>query len=225
MEGFVVEVTPRQESGSGAARRYRSAGFLPGVVYHAGEESSHVLVSTREFVRLGTMARKTQIFTLKSNVDSLNGRSAIVKDIQFDYVKKVPLHVDFLALKDDEEVEIAVPLKFVGEAPGVKLDGGILTILTHEVTVYCLPRAIPSVLAVDISGLKISQSIHASDLTLPEGVALRDAKDETIVSVVAQSAAEATTGAAAAGATAEGAPAAAAAADAKAAPAKGGDKK
>ena len=87
MEAFEVEVTARQETGSGAARRIRKAGFLPSIVYHAGEGSTSVLISTREFMRLGAMARKSQIFTLKSNIEKLNGRSAIVKEIQLDYIK------------------------------------------------------------------------------------------------------------------------------------------
>ena len=188
MEGFVVEVTARQETGSGAARRMRKAGFLPSIVYHAGEGSSAVLISTREFVRLGSMARKSQIFTLKSNLEKLNGRSAIVKEVQMDYLTKAPMHVDFLALKDDEDVEIVIVLKFTGEAPGVKLDGGILTILTHEVTVSCLPKHIPKEFVIDISSMKVGNSVHARDIPMPEGVKLVDSPDETIVSVVAPSA-------------------------------------
>lgn len=220
MEGFVVEVTARQEIGSGAARRMRKAGFLPSVVYHAGETSTSVLISAREFIRMGSMARKSQVFTLKSNLEKLNGRSAIVKEVQMDYLKKVPTHVDFLALKDDEEVEIIIALKFVGEAPGVKLDGGILTILTHEVTVLCLPKFIPNEFTIDISSLKVGNSIHARDIKVPEGVKLMDSPDETIVSVVAPQAvqeAAPVAGAAGAVAGAEGAAAAAPGADAAAA--------
>lgn len=231
MEGFVVEVTARQDTGSGAARRIRKAGFLPSVVYHSGEESTSVLISTREFMRLGGMARKSQIFTLKSNIEKLDGRAAIVKDVQIDYLKKVPTHVDFLALKDDEDVEISIAIKFAGEAPGVKLDGGVLTILTHEVTVSCLPRFIPKEFIIDISALKVGNSLHVRDIVVPEGVKLVDSPDDTIVSVVAQSAQEATSAAPGA-AGADAAPAAAAAAGdaakaatAKAAPAKAADKK
>lgn len=229
MEGFVVEVTARQDTGSGAARRVRKAGFLPSVVYHAGEGSTSVLISAREFTRLGSMARKSQIFTLKSNIEKLDGRPAIVKEVQFDYIKKVPTHVDFLALKDDEEVEIIIALKFVGEAPGVKLDGGILTILTHEVTVSCLPRNIPKEFIVDISSMKVGNSIHLRDIALPEGVEAVDSLDETIVSIVAPSAAVETAAAApgadAAAATAAAPGAADAAKAAAPAAAKGSDKK
>lgn len=218
MEGFVVEVTARQDIGSGAARRVRKAGFLPSVVYRSGESASPVLISTREFMRLGAMAKKSQIFTLKSNIDDLNGKSAIVKEIQMDYVKKMPTHVDFLALDENEDVEIMIGIKFTGEAPGVKLDGGILTILTHEVTVSCLPKHIPSEFVVDISSLKVGSSLHLRDLQLPEGVKLVDSADETVVSVVAPAAAQeaAAPGAAAAAPAAEAGKAAA-----KAAPAAG----
>lgn len=226
MEGFVVEVTARQETGSGAARRMRKAGFLPSVVYHAGEESTSVLISAKEFMRLGSNCRKSQVFTLKSNLDKLNGRSAIVKEIQMDYLKKLPTHVDFLALKDDEEVDVIIALKFVGESPGVKLDGGILTILAHEVSVRCLPKNIPQELIVDISSLKVGNSVHARDLTIPEGVKLVDSADETIVSVVAPQAVQETTATpgADAAAAAPGAEGAAAGATGAAAPAGGAGK-
>ena len=223
MEGFVVEVTARQDIGSGAARRVRKAGFLPSVVYHSGESASPVLISTREFMRLGAMARKSQIFTLKSNIENLNGKSAIVKEVQMDYVKKMPTHVDFLALNENEDVEIIIAIKFTGEAPGVKLDGGILTILTHEVTVSCLPKYIPSEFVVDISSLKVGSSLHLRDLQLPEGVKLVDSADDTIVSVVAPAAAQDSAASAAAAPAADAGKAAAAA---KAAPAaKASDKK
>lgn len=217
MEGFEVEVTARQDTGSGAARRARKAGFLPSVVYHAGEASVPVLVSAREFIRLGTSAKKSQVFVLKSNIDKLNGRPAIVKDVQIDYLKKMPLHVDFLALNENEDVEVTLTIKFVGEAPGVKLDGGVLTILKHETQVKCLPKNIPQVISVDISALKIGQSIHIREVALPEGVRFLESPDETIVSVVAQSehAAAATPAVAAAAAPAADAKAAAPAAAAK----------
>ncbi len=209
MEGFEVEVTSRQDTGSGAARRARKAGFLPSIVYHAGEESVPVLISAREFVKLASNAKKSQVFLLKSNIDSLNGRPALVKDVQIDYLKKTPMHVDFLALKEDEEVEVTLSIKFIGEAPGVKLDGGILTILKHEAQVMCLPKNIPQEIKVDISALKIGQSIHVRDVELPEGVRFLDSEDETIVSVVVQSEQAAATPAAADAAAAT--PAAAAA--------------
>jgi large subunit ribosomal protein L25 len=169
-----------------------------------------VQVPYKEFTLLAKKARLSQVFTFKSSSAALNGKAAIVKEIQQDYVKGKVLHVDFQTLKDDEEITIQVPVKLVGEAPGVKVQNGILTLVTHEVTVTCLPKDIPSQLEVDISSLGLGQSIHASDIKLASNVELSDDPHETIVSVVAARSAEeeakpAAAGEAAAPAAAEGA--------------------
>jgi len=169
---------------------------------------------------LAKKARLSQVFTFKSESPALNGKSAIVKEVQQDYLKGKVLHVDFQTLRDDEEITIDVPVRVVGEAPGVKLDGGVLTLVTHEVQVTCLPKNIPSVVDVDVSSLGLGQSIHASDLKFAEGVTLSDDPHETIVSVIIPRAVEEATAAPVAGAPAAGAPAAGAPAAAAAAPAK-----
>jgi large subunit ribosomal protein L25 len=81
-------------------------------------------------------------------------------------------------------------VKLVGESPGVKNQNGILAVVTHEVSVTCLPKYIPSAVTVDISSLALGQSIHAEQLVLGEGVTLADDASETIVSVVASRAEE-----------------------------------
>lgn len=210
MENFTIEVTERTGLGKGSCNRCRKAGFIPGVAYHRADTPLAVQVPYKEFTLLAKKARLSQVFTFKSSSAALNGKAAIVKEIQQDYVKGKVLHVDFQTLKDDEEITIQVPVKLVGEAPGVKVQNGILTLVTHEVTVTCLPKDIPSQLEVDISSLGLGQSIHASDIKLASNVELSDDPHETIVSVVAARSAEeeakpAAAGEAAAPAAAEGA--------------------
>jgi large subunit ribosomal protein L25 len=210
VENFTIEVTERTELGKGSCNRCRKAGFIPGVAYHRADTPLAVQVPYKEFTLLAKKARLSQVFTFKSSSAALNGKAAIVKEIQQDYVKGKVLHVDFQTLKDDEEITIQVPVKLVGEAPGVKVQNGILTLVTHEVTVTCLPKDIPSQLEVDISSLGLGQSIHASDIKLASNVELSDDPHETIVSVVAARSAEeeakpAAAGEAAAPAAAEGA--------------------
>jgi large subunit ribosomal protein L25 len=160
------------------------------VAYHKADEAVAVQVPYKEFTMLAKKARMSQVFTFKSKDKALNGKAAIVKDVQQDYVKGKVLHVDFQTLKDDEEITVYIPVTLVGEAPGVKVQNGILTLVTHEVAVTCLPKNIPNQIQVDISKLGLGQSIHASDLKLGEGVLLSDDAHETIVSVVAARAAE-----------------------------------
>ena len=209
MENFTIEVTERTDLGKGGCNRCRRAGFIPGVAYHRADEPVAVQVPYKEFTLLAKKARLSQVFTFKSGNKYLNGKAAIVKDVQQDYIKGKVLHVDFQTLKDDEEITVYIPVTLVGEAPGVKVQNGILTLVTHEVAVTCLPKNIPNQIQVDITALGLGQSIHASDLKLGEGATLSDDPHETIVSVVAPRAAEEE-----AKPAAEGAPAAAAAAPA-----------
>ncbi|MEY4669405.1 MAG: ribosomal protein [Pseudomonadota bacterium] len=218
MENFTIEVSERPSIGKSSANRCRREGFIPAVAYHKAETPLAVQVPLKEFTALASKARRSQVFTFKSSVASLNGKAAIVKEVQQDYLKGRVIHVDFQTLKDDEEITVEVPVKLVGDSPGVKNQGGILAVVTHEVSVTCLPKYIPSAVAVDISSLALGQSIHAEQLVLGEGVTLADDPTETIVSVVASRAEEEAKPAAAA---AEAAPAAAAPAAAAAkAPAK-----
>jgi large subunit ribosomal protein L25 len=213
VENFTIEVSERPSIGKSSANRCRREGFIPAVAYHKAEKPLAVQVPLKEFTALASKARRSQVFTFKSSVPGLNGKAAIVKEVQQDYLKNRVIHVDFQTLKDDEEITVDVPVKLVGEAPGVKNQGGVLAVVTHEVSVSCLPKYIPSAVTVDISGLGLGQSIHADQLQLGEGVTLADDASETIVSVVATRAEEEAKPAA------EAAPAAAPAAAAKA-PAK-----
>ena len=215
MENFTIEVSERATIGKASANRCRKEGFIPAVAYHKAEKPLAVQVPLKEFTALASKARRSQVFTFKSSVSSLNGKAAIVKEVQQDYLKGRVIHVDFQTLKDDEEITVEVPVKLVGESPGVKNQGGILAVVTHEVSVTCLPKYIPSAVTVDISSLALGQSIHAEQLVLGEGVTLADDASETIVSVVASRAEEEAKPAAAEGAAAAAAPAAAAKAPAK----------
>ncbi len=190
MENFTIEVAERSDLGKGGCNRCRRSGFIPAVAYHRADEPVAVQVPYKEFTMLAKKARLSQVFTFKSSSSRLNGKSAIVKEIQQDYVKNKVLHVDFQTLRDDEEITVDVPVKLIGEAPGVKVQNGILTLVTHEVTVTCLPKNIPSQLDIDITSLGLGQSIHAGDIKLPESVVLVDDEHETIVSVVAPRSAE-----------------------------------
>jgi large subunit ribosomal protein L25 len=185
VDNFTIEVAERADLGKGACNRCRKAGFIPAVAYHRADQPIAIQVPYKDFTMLAKRARLSQVFTFKSESKALDGRAAIVKEVQQDYVKGKVLHVDFQTLKDDEEITVDIPVVLEGEAPGVKVDKGILTLVTHEVAVTCLPKNIPTQIRVDISSLGLGESIHASDLQLGAGVALADDEHETIVSVVA----------------------------------------
>ncbi|NDC36999.1 MAG: 50S ribosomal protein L25 [Proteobacteria bacterium] len=232
VEEFTLEFQTRAETGSAANRRFRRQGLIPTVIYSHGENSIAALLHAKQFIHSAERATSAQVFTLKNkDGKTFNDRPAIVKEVQIDHLKGRVLHVDFQVLKENEEITIRVPLQFVGEALGVKDQGGILSIATHEVAVRCLPRAIPRSLQVEVSGLKIGSSIHSGELPLPEGVRLAGNAGETIVSVVVPKAvveeapaAAAAEGAAAPAAEGAAAPAAEGAAGAEGAADKGAAK-
>ena len=218
---FTLQIEPKSKVGSAENRRVRSQGLIPAILYHRGEESIPAVVISREFVKAASQAKTSQVFRSKSSSSVLNDKSLLVKEVQRDFIKGQVLHVDFQILRDDEEIEVEIPLTFVGEALGVKLDNGILTYVAHEIVVSCLPKAIPEKLEIDISQLRLGESIHAEGIVLPAGVRLVGNKDQTIVSIVAARPEES---ASATGAPAEGAAAAAAPAEGAAAAAPAADK-
>ena len=185
MEAFSIGIKRRTTGGKGSAQRVRREGNIPAIVYHRGEESIPTVVSKNDFQNLAERSSHTQIYQFKTDIKELDGRSALVKEIQRDYIKGTVLHVDFQALRDDEEIRIEVTLKIVGEPYGVKNEGGILTVATHEVEVSCLPKDIPLAIPVDVSELRLGDSLHISDIVLPSGVRLETDGDEPVASVTA----------------------------------------
>lgn len=230
MVDFTLEVQRREALGKSANRRFRNEGLVPAVVYHRGEDSIPAVLPLRNFVHLAKQAKTTQVFRLKSEDKHLDGRPVLVREVRRDFLKGKVLHVDFQALREDEEIHVRVPLQVSGESPGVKNEGGILSIVTHEIGVACFPKDIPQNITIDISALALGQSIHARDVALPAGVRLTDDSEETLVSVVsvratkADEAADAAAAAAAEGADSTKGGAGKAPAKGGAAPAKGGKK-
>ena len=115
---------------------------------------------------------------------AFDGRMVLVRELQKDPVQGSYLHADFFAVDVQHVVEVSVPIHITGRAKGVEL-GGILDQALREIDLECLPLAIPSELLVDVSELDVGQSLHVSDIALPEGVTLRSDPGLSVVSVVA----------------------------------------
>ena len=221
MEQYIVEVSKRDALGSAANRRLRKQGLLPSVIYGHGQDTVSAYCSYHDFVKLAEVSKSSRIFTLKSTEKGLDGKSALVKQIQKDHLTGKLVHVDFQTFREDEDVTVNVPLVFKGEPVGVKIEGGVLTIFCHDITVSCRPRLIPETVEVDISNLGLNHRIHTSELPLKEGVKLIGNPEETVASVtVARAEEPAPTAAGAEAAPVEGGEAAAGAVAGTEAPAK-----
>lgn len=178
-----LEARPREEIGKGAARRMRAAGRVPAVVYGRGEDTRKLSIDAHELKRLlSTVHVENTIISL--DIDGEAGVKALVREIQSHAFRDDVLHVDFYQIHAGERVNVAVPLHFVGAAPGVKA-GGMLQHVLDELEIRCLPDSIPDHLEVDISGLEIGDSVHVGQIVLPEGVELEIDAERTVCSVLA----------------------------------------
>jgi len=164
----------------------RRAGRVPGVVYGRGLEPVSVSVDTRElatFLRTSADGAALVDLTLTGNGDG-QPRLCLVKEVQRDPVTRRPLNVDFLNISLDEEIAVTVPVVGEGEPIGVT-EGGILEQALRQLSISCLPTAIPDEIRIDISGLAIGQALHVSDLGIPEGVTVEADPEEMVVRVSA----------------------------------------
>ncbi len=183
MQEITLEVSLRDQKTKGALKKYRQSGKIPSVIYGAGEKNVLGLIDGKYFEKiLQTSSLGNTIFNLKLGKSE---KKAIIKDIQIDVIKRNPVHVDFQIVSMTSKVEVSVPVKTVGEAPGVKLHGGILEHFIRELKVKCLPKDIPASIDVDITGLEIGKGVTVSQLTKYEGVEYHADPNAMVVNVVA----------------------------------------
>ncbi|MCS6893685.1 MAG: 50S ribosomal protein L25 [Deltaproteobacteria bacterium] len=178
-----IAIEERTARGSTEVSRLRKADNIPGIAYRKGENIL-VLSDRKHFTNVCRNSTTAQVFRIKSESPRLNGKLCIVKDIQFEYLKRMPLHFDLQIVTEEEKIVVEVPIKFVGEAIGVKNSGGLLTILKHTLFIRCSPLSVPDEVVVDISGLDLGDSIHVGDINLPQNLEHYEDLKEPVVSVV-----------------------------------------
>lgn len=163
---------PRSATGKGAARKLRATGRIPAVVYGRAMQTRQVSVDPQDLDKLlhSTGAGLNTLIDLQ-----LEGaeQQVLLKALQRDPVHGAFLHADFYQVDLSQAVVVSVPLRVVGRAPGVELGDGILDLPLREIEIACLPTAIPDHIEADVSELQIGQSLHVSELHLPEGAELR----------------------------------------------------
>ena len=185
----VLEVQPRDLTGKGHNRRLRATGMVPANVYGMDVAPYAVSVDPRAIeVLLRTDSGRNTIVTLQIE-GGKSSRDVMFREIQREPITDVIWHVDFMRVDPNKKIQVRVPVNFVGEAIGVKTEGGILDFIQRDVLVDCLPSAIPSHLDGDVSELHVGQQIAASGLVIPEGVDLLEEAD-TVLAVVAAPKAE-----------------------------------
>lgn len=166
------KATKRDAQGTGASRRLRRAGQLPGIVYGGAGDALPVQMDHNELYHLlRKEAFHSSVLTI--DVDG-NKQTVVLRDTQWHPFKQQVLHIDFQRIDASQKMHLKVPLHFVGDdvSPAVKLGGCMISHTMNEIDVQCLPKDLPEFVEVDLSALEAGQSIHASQIKLPAGVEL-----------------------------------------------------
>ncbi|WJH40399.1 50S ribosomal protein L25/general stress protein Ctc [Aliirhizobium terrae] len=186
-ETYVLKAEARERVGKGSSRELRRNGFIPAVIYGDKQTPLSIVLNTNEVTkRIHAGGFMTTVASIE-----LDGKkiSVLPKDYQLDPVRDFTMHVDFLRVSANTEVNVEVPVHFVNEDKSAIKQGGVLNIVRHTVEFHCPANAIPEFITVDLDGAKIGDSLHISAVKLPKGVrpVITD-RDFTIATIVAPAA-------------------------------------
>jgi large subunit ribosomal protein L25 len=176
-----LKAEPREGAGKGVARKLRAAGRVPAVLYGHGKDTRWLSVDARDLFHLlhGAAGGNVLIDLVVDGEKTM----AMAREIQRDHVRGQYLHVDFLEVRRDEKVTVDVPVHLVGESAGVKA-GGVLEHHLWELKIECLPQDLPDAIEADISALNVNDSLHVSDIVVPEVCTVLTPLEEIVASVV-----------------------------------------
>jgi len=185
MEPKTLNVQARQGRKKGMARRLRSTGKIPAVIYGHTEPTA-ITVDAHEF--RGAFKRITEN-TIVQLLMPEGTHEVLVKDYQKDNLTGEILHIDFYEFEKGKALRTRVPIRLTGNPVGVK-EGGILEILLRELEVECLPKDLPEEIALDIAELALDRALHVKDMSLPEGVRPLQSLDQVVCLVAHRKAEE-----------------------------------
>jgi len=180
-----LTASKREASGKGAARKLRRDGRVPAVLYGKDMDAVAISLDAMEVEHLfQVISTENTIVELRIEGEK-EAHQTLVREIQSHPHRYELVHIDFLRIQKDVAVDVDVPVELMGTPFGVKQHGGVLEQIIHELPVRCLPSLIPEIIEVDVSALDIEDSLHLSDLTLPEGVEATIDLDRTLCLVSA----------------------------------------
>jgi len=187
-KSYVLTAEARERVGKGSAREVRRNGKVPAVIYGEKQAPLAIALSYKEiYYKIHGGGFLTTVATIDVGGQKIE---VLPKDYQLDPVRDFPVHVDFLRVGKDTEVNVEVPVHFINEdkSPGLKR-GGVLNVVRHQVEFHCRANAIPEFITIDLDGTDIGDSIHISAVKLPEGVrpVISD-RDFTVATIAGSSA-------------------------------------
>src|SRR6476469_6159418 len=178
---FEISAEKREAQGTGASRRLRRVGKVPGIVYGGAEGAVNVQLDHKAlFQNLRNEKFHASILTL-----NLNGgkQQVLLRAVNMHPFKLQVQHIDFQRVSKDKKIHMKVPLHFVNaeKSPGVKEQGGVVNHVLNELDIVCFPDDLPEFVEVDLSSLSVGRSLHVRELQMPKGVELALHKDENPV--------------------------------------------
>jgi large subunit ribosomal protein L25 len=167
---LTIPSQPRDAFGKNASYRLRQTGRIPAILYGEGQTSVALVLDKKDVIRI--LKSDTGLNTLFRVTVEGGDRDVMIKDVQIDPLSDCLLHADLIQIDMNKVVRVEVPIELIGDAVGVKTEGGFIDFMTRELMIECLPALIPERLTVDVSGLHLHQSIKVSEVVLPEGIKL-----------------------------------------------------
>ena len=167
---ITIKASKREGKGTGASRRLRRAGNVPGVIYGAGKDAVSVQLDHKDlFLQFRHEAFHASILSL--DLEGKKGQ-VLLRDYQMHPVRNQIMHIDFQRVSATEKIHVKAPLHFINadEGPGVKLGGGIVTHILTEAEISCLAKDLPEFIEVDLGAMEVGQTVHLSEVKLPKGV-------------------------------------------------------
>ena len=171
----------RARTGSGVLKQMRREGFVPSVIYGGGTENKNVKVHAKTFRDMLNNAASDSIL-VNLEIEGGDTQLAFLQDVQHNALTREILHVDFLAVDQNTEINANLPLEFVGEPVGVK-EGGLLEHMLHSIEITCLPNDLPESISVDVAHLDIGMVVNVGEIVFPEGVK-PVMNDDVVVAIV-----------------------------------------
>jgi large subunit ribosomal protein L25 len=182
---LVIKAEKRENFGKNASRVVRREGRVPAILYGAGLDNVALTLDKKDmFSILKSETGENTLFVVSFDSEK---KDTMIKELQINPVSDELLHVDLIQIVMDKMIRVAVPIVLIGEAVGVKTEGGFVDFSSREIEVECLPKDIPERIEVDIGELHLHQSVKVEDISAPEGTVIMSDSEMVLVLIQAPS--------------------------------------
>ena len=169
-DNIQLNAEPREDSGKGASRRLRHTGMVPAIIYGGDKAPISIMLKHNDFFHA---LEKEAIYTQLIDLNLGKKKEVVVlRDLQRHPFKQKIMHADFFRIDNKKPIHVTIPVHTLNadDCAGVKIDGGMLSLMMSEIEVICLPKDIPEYLEIDVAKLHLGETIHLSQIKMPKGV-------------------------------------------------------